>query len=127
MLILVASCATSGGYGERVRSGLLELSAHELKQCLGAPPVLHLQGSYEWAVYTHTDVKELAFRDIELGLAGHSIPASSRTGPSYCQYGFTFAEGRVRSVEVRGRYGSGLKADLPCMVRLRRCLPPKGR
>lgn len=116
-------CATGVKRGERVRSGLMELSPRQVVTCLGPPARLDRRGTSEWALYAHPRRQ----RHGEASFLLRSSPSPHRVEPpeitrGYCAYLFEFSSGRVSDLAVRGRTPGGLNADAECLIELHRCV-----
>jgi hypothetical protein len=145
LLAPLALVACIGSYSRAVdetREELIGLSAHDVRECLGAPlsiEVLNdevekqtyrfdLERSSGWGISTTTSG----------GMGGGSV-VSSRTGPrpdgfgtnreppkGWCELDFELRNGAVAQVSSNGRDEQGMNAAGACMLEARRCLPYEG-
>ena len=117
---------------ERVREGLIGLTARDLRSCLPVPQV-DPDGEWEHLTYNwFPEQKPYGFEPDVAAVPGRAgpehdwpLPAGRREGErvAYCRLVISLHAGVVREVRAKGRDHLGLNTNDDCLLQTRRCLP----
>lgn len=121
-LPLLGACASPlDRVAERARTEMVGMSEAQLKACAGEPTALNRENGIDlWSYFRETSRSATMTSDIGYTPTGRA--ESSYDYFRYCEATFALQNGRVQSVEFRGRTATGREIMEPCGAIVQRCV-----
>lgn len=119
---LLSACASPLDLAaEKAKTDMIGMSEQQLKACAGEPTATNLEnGTALWSYFRETSRSAVAISDV-----GYTPTRRGETTYDYyryCEATFALQNGRVRSVEYRGRTATGREVLEPCGAIVERCV-----
>lgn len=121
-LPLLGACASPlERVADRARTEMIGMSESQLKACAGEPTALNRENGIDlWSYFRETARSAATISDI--GYTPTNRAETSYDYFRYCEATFALQNGRVQSVEFRGRTATGREIMEPCGAIVQRCV-----